>query len=107
LNNPINVSDIIDNSKIGRFQVATFVLCAPSLIMDGFDVQAMGFVGPEFNQEWGLTGAQFGQILAATNFGVLIDSLLFTMLTRVGDFSCRFSRSLPGDSPCDGPCETH
>lgn len=76
----IHLAELIDNRGIGRFQIVTFTLCAASLIMDGFDVQAMGFVGPELNREWGLAPGQFGQILAATNFGVLVGSLLFTML---------------------------
>ena len=64
--NRINISELIDHSRIGRFQAVTFALCAASLIMDGFDVQAMGFVGPELIREWGLKPAQFGQILGAT-----------------------------------------
>lgn len=76
----INVSELIDNSKVGRFQILLFVLCAMSLIMDGFDVQAMGYVAPEVIPELGMSGGQLGSILAAANVGVLIGSLLFTML---------------------------
>jgi len=81
----INISDVVDNSRVGRFQIITFALCAASLIMDGWDVQAISFVGPEIRPEWGLTGQQFGQILAVTNVGVLIGSLVFTVLAdRIG-----------------------
>jgi AAHS family 4-hydroxybenzoate transporter-like MFS transporter len=81
----VNVSDLIDNTKIGRFQILLFGLCAMSLIMDGFDVQAMGYVAPEVIRELGMSGGQLGSILAAANFGVLIGSLLFTMLAdRIG-----------------------
>lgn len=76
----ISVTDLIDNSRIGRFQIVTFALCAASLIMDGWDVQAISFVGPEIRPEWQLTGQQFGQILSWTNVGVLIGSIVFTVL---------------------------
>lgn len=81
----INVTDLIDNSKVGRFQSVTFALCAASLIMDGWDVQAISFIGPEIRPEWQLTGQQFGQILSWTNVGVLIGSIVFTVLAdKVG-----------------------
>ena len=78
----INISDFIDNSKIGAFQVGLFTLCAMGLIIDGFDVQALGYVGPAVIEEMGMDTRQLGNVLAATNFGVLLGSLLFTM---VGD----------------------
>ena|SRR5437762_10733762 len=36
----IDISEAIDQSKIGAFQTGIFILCALCLIMDGFDVQA-------------------------------------------------------------------
>ncbi len=76
----LNVSDVIDGSKIGQFQVTLFALCAMSLIMDGFDVQAMGYVGPEIINEFGIPGGQIGTIVSAGFVGVLIGSLFFTVL---------------------------
>ncbi|HEX7076710.1 MAG TPA: MFS transporter [Hyphomicrobiaceae bacterium] len=76
----LNISDLIDNNKVSRFQIMLFVLCAMSLIMDGFDVQAMGYVAPEVIRELGMSGGQLGSILAAANVGVLVGSLFFTML---------------------------
>lgn len=76
----LNVSDVIDGSRIGRFQAGLFTLCALSLIMDGFDVQAMGYVGPEIIGEFGIPGSQIGPIVSAGLVGILIGSLLFTVL---------------------------
>ena len=76
----VDVAELIDNSKVGTFQIMLFALCAMSLIMDGFDVQAMGYVAPEVIPELGMSGAQLGTVLAAANFGVLFGSLLFTIL---------------------------
>lgn len=81
----IDVGELIDRQPIGRFQVKLFALCAMSLIMDGFDVQAMGYVAPEVIAELGMSGSELGAILAATNVGLLLGALLFTMLTdRIG-----------------------
>ena len=76
----LNVTDLIDNSKIGRFQIGLFSLCAMSLLMDGFVVQAMGYVAPEVIIELGMSDPQLGNVLAAANFGLLIGALFFTML---------------------------
>jgi len=42
----IDISEAIDQSKIGAFQTGIFILCALCLIMDGFDVQALGYLAP-------------------------------------------------------------
>jgi AAHS family 4-hydroxybenzoate transporter-like MFS transporter len=78
----VNVTDVIDRSPIGAFQIWMFVICALCLIMDGFDVQAMGYMLPALSQEWKASSASLGGVLGAGNFGVLIGALTFTM---VGD----------------------
>ena len=42
----INIGEVLENSPIGPLQIRVFALCMICLIMDGFDVQAMGYVGP-------------------------------------------------------------
>jgi len=76
----IDVAEVIDRRPIGRFQIMLFALCAMSLIMDGFDVQAMGYVAPEVIAELGMSGSELGTVLAAANFGLLLGALLFTVL---------------------------
>ena len=76
----VNVSDLIDDSSISPFQTRLFLLCALCLIFAGFDVQAMGYVAPVISPELGIERGQMGAILGAANFGVLVGSLLFTML---------------------------
>jgi AAHS family 4-hydroxybenzoate transporter-like MFS transporter len=78
--NEIRIADVIDGSKIGSLQVTLFILCAACLIMDGFDVQAVGYVAPSIIKEWKIPGSTLGNMLASGNFGVLVGSLLFTML---------------------------
>ena len=81
----INIPEILANSQIGPLQRRVFVLCLLSLIIDGFDVQAMGYVVPALSSAWGVPPAEFRTVLPAANFGVLIGSLVFSPLAdRVG-----------------------
>src|SRR5882724_5421998 len=75
----INVTEVIDNSQVRSFQIGVFVLCGLCLIMDGFDVQSWGFVAPSLFGEWGIASAA-GRVASFTLTGVLIGSLLFSML---------------------------
>jgi len=76
----INIAELLDNSAIGPLQIRVFALCMISLIMDGFDVQAMGYVGPAVSKELGLSPTQLGSVFGAANFGVLIGSLALSMV---------------------------
>ena len=76
----LNIADIVDRSRIGALQIGLFALCALCLIMDGFDVQAVGYTAPAIIQEWGIPQAALGPVFGAGNFGVLVGSLVFTML---------------------------
>ena len=65
----VNVADIVDNSKIGSFHVAIGVLCGMCLMIDGFDVQAMGYAAPALIKDWGLAGPVMGPVFSAALFG--------------------------------------
>src|SRR5262252_3272092 len=75
----VNITETIDNSQVRSFQIGVFVLCGLCLIMDGFDVQSWGFVAPALFSEWG-TKSSAGTVASFTLTGVLIGSLLFSML---------------------------
>jgi AAHS family 4-hydroxybenzoate transporter-like MFS transporter len=75
----VRVADVIDNAPVGRLQISLFVLCAACLILDGFDVQVIGYVAPTIFREWGVPPSALGSVLPAGNFGVLLGSLIFTM----------------------------
>jgi AAHS family 4-hydroxybenzoate transporter-like MFS transporter len=78
--NTINIGELLENSQIGPLQIRVFLLCMICLIMDGFDVQAMGYVAPAIVDDWGIPRAQLGGVFAAANFGVLLGSLVFSMV---------------------------
>ena len=82
---PVNVSDVIAHSRLGAFQIGLFILCGLCLIMDGFDVQAIGFVAPRLIEEWKISGALLGSVLSAALVGILFGSILLSMLAdRIG-----------------------
>ena len=74
----VNIPELLAKSRIGPLQKRVFALCLMTLIIDGFDVQAMGFVIPALSAAWNIEPAQFRTVLPAANFGVLIGSLLFS-----------------------------
>jgi AAHS family 4-hydroxybenzoate transporter-like MFS transporter len=78
--NSVNIPELLAKSPIGPLQRRVFVLCLMTLIIDGFDVQAMGYVIPALSAAWKVEPSQFRTVLPAANFGVLIGSLLFSPL---------------------------
>jgi MFS transporter, AAHS family, 4-hydroxybenzoate transporter len=76
----INIAELIDETPINRSQFAVFALCAACLMMDGFDVQSLSYVAPALVQDFKIPNSALGPVFAATNFGVLIGSLVLSVL---------------------------
>jgi MFS transporter, AAHS family, 4-hydroxybenzoate transporter len=76
----INIGELLGTSPIGRLQMRVFVLTMASLIMDGFDVQAMSYVAPAIVQDWKIDGGALRLVFPAANVGVLIGSIVFSMV---------------------------
>jgi len=76
----VNVADVIDHSPISGAQIKLFVLCGLCLLMDGFDVQVMGFVAPALIEAWKIPGPALTPVLTAGNLGILVGALIFTMV---------------------------
>lgn len=77
---PVNIPALIDASKLSRFQIWILVLVGLTVVMDGFDVQAMGFVAPAIIKEWGVSKAELGPVFGAGLFGMLVGSLSLSVL---------------------------
>ena len=83
--NVINVTELVDNAPFSALHWRAFTLCMACLVMDGFDVQALGYTAPSIIREWGVPNAALGPVFAAANFGVLLGALLCSMLAdRIG-----------------------
>ena len=81
----VEISQLLDSTKISAFQAGIFFLCGLCLIMDGFDVQALGYLAPAIIKDWQLTPAQMGPVLSAALFGILVGSIVFSAIAdRIG-----------------------
>ena len=80
----IDVSRVIDDSRVGGFQLGVYVLCGAALIMDGFDVQSWGYVAPSVFAEWQIPSAA-GRVGSTALLGLLLGLICFSMLAdRIG-----------------------
>jgi hypothetical protein len=81
----VDVGALIDRNPIGAYQVGMLLMCGLCLIMDGFDVQAMGYVAPALLAEWDIPRAALGPVFGAGLFGMLIGSLVLSVVAdRLG-----------------------
>ena len=77
--NPVDVADIIDARGLGPFQIGVFILVGLFLIMDGFDVQAMGYVAPAVIDDWGIESADMRWAFSSGLIGLFIGAIFFGM----------------------------
>lgn len=81
----IDIPTVIDASRVGAFQIWILVLVGLTVVIDGFDVQAMGFVAPAIIDAWGIDKASLGPVFGAGLLGMLLGSLFFSVLAdKVG-----------------------
>src|SRR5512147_1120828 len=76
----LNLTDFMENCRIGSLQFPVFALCLASLIMDGFDVQGMSYVAPAMLAEWKIPAPTLGPLLSIGHLGVMIGAIVFSML---------------------------
>ena len=83
--NEIDVSAVIDAGSLNRHQIGVFILCGLFLIMDGFDVQSMGYVAPAIITDWKIERETLGPVFSSGLVGLFIGSMLFGMVgDRIG-----------------------
>jgi AAHS family 4-hydroxybenzoate transporter-like MFS transporter len=81
----VDVNALVDESRFGLYQLLVVALCGVCLVMDGFDVQAMGYVAPVVIREWGIAKETLAPVFGAGLFGMLVGSLAFsTLADRIG-----------------------
>jgi AAHS family 4-hydroxybenzoate transporter-like MFS transporter len=81
----VNVSELVDEGRLGPFQLLAFGLLGLSLAMDGFDVQAIGYVAPAIVRDWGVENAAMGPVFGAGLAGLFLGSIAFSVLAdRIG-----------------------
>jgi AAHS family 4-hydroxybenzoate transporter-like MFS transporter len=79
--NTIDVAEIINRQKMGRFQIRVIILCALMQFLDGFDAQAIAYVAPTLRKAWNLGPESLGPVFGAGLAGIFLGSLLIGPLT--------------------------
>jgi MFS transporter, AAHS family, 4-hydroxybenzoate transporter len=80
-----DIAGLINTHPLSSFQKGIMVLIGGVVVMDGFDVQAMGFVAPALTQDWRLDPTALGPIFGAGLLGMLVGSMLLSILAdRIG-----------------------
>lgn len=77
----VNVTELIDRNPLGARQWMVFILCGACMVLDGFDVQAIGYVAPAILQEWQVPKSAMGPVFGAGLFGLLVGSLVLSVLS--------------------------
>src|ERR1700747_3645803 len=81
----VDIAGLINMHPLSSFQKGIMVLISGVVLMDGFDIQAMGFVAPALTQDWHIDPKALGPIFGAGLLGMLIGSMLLSILAdRVG-----------------------
>src|SRR5580658_7237880 len=109
--NEVNVTRLIDDGPITRFQIGVIVCCALVNLFDGADTQSIGVAAPFIAEELGIKIANFGPIfssalvgatLGAASFGPIADRLgrkrlliIATVLIGVFTTLTAFASSVP------------
>src|ERR1700733_897415 len=77
----VDISRILDDQKIGPFQIQLLILSFIVMMFDGYDIGAAAFAGPSLIHEWGLRGPELGVLFSATLISGLIGSPLLGYLS--------------------------
>jgi AAHS family 4-hydroxybenzoate transporter-like MFS transporter len=81
----VDIAGLINTHPLSFFQKGIMVLIGGVVVMDGFDVQAIGFVAPALTQDWHIDPAALGPVFGAGLLGMLFGSMILSMLAdRVG-----------------------
>ena len=76
----IDIAALINTHPLSSFQKQIMVLIGGVVVMDGFDVQAIGFVAPALTEDWHIAPGALGPIFGAGLLGMLIGSMLLSIL---------------------------
>ena len=72
----MTVAQLVDNAPFGPLHGRVLFLCTLVLMLDGYDLAAMGFAIPALARDLGIPAASFGFALSASFVGVAIGSLV-------------------------------
>ncbi len=81
----IDVGRVIDDGRTNALQISVMIMCGLCLVLDGFDVQSIGYVAPAIIHAWGIPKASMGPVFGASLFGLMVGALGLSVLAdRIG-----------------------
>ncbi|MGE8502653.1 MAG: MFS transporter [Pseudomonas sp.] len=72
----LDIQAFLDSRPFGPFQWKILLLCLTVLILDGFDVVAMGFIAPSLIADWNIPREALGIVMSMGLFGLAIGALM-------------------------------
>jgi AAHS family 4-hydroxybenzoate transporter-like MFS transporter len=72
---PLDVRQFIDEQPFSRYQLLVAVMCGALVFMDGYDAQAMGFVGPALRAQLQIGLVPFGRVVSIGLVGMMVGAL--------------------------------
>ena len=81
----VNITDLIDQRRMSRLQIAIVLVCGLVNLLDGMDSQSIGIAAPLIANALGLKMASLGPVFSAALFGAAVGALGFgPVADRVG-----------------------
>jgi len=77
----MNVTTIIDDGAVSGRQKLLFLFCGLTMLVDGFDAQAMGYAAPAVIRDLGLTKGQLAPIFSIGLLGIAVGNFLLGSLS--------------------------
>jgi AAHS family 4-hydroxybenzoate transporter-like MFS transporter len=84
----LDIEELVDGQKFGRFNINLLIWSFLAMVADGFDLAGLASAAPELARSWHLAPRAFAPALSASLFGILFGAPL---LGRAGD---RFGRKI-------------
>ena len=73
----VNVSTLIDSSRLNSFHIRIVALCACLLFFEGFDLNAMSYAAPGLASALAISKLKLGEIFSAGQLGLMLGALVF------------------------------
>ncbi len=77
----LNITSVIDSRKLGIYQIFTISLCGFVMLLDGFDMMIIGYIGPLVAKEWGIAKTALGPVFSLGLAGLMVGFLIFAPLS--------------------------
>jgi len=72
----LEVSAVLDRARFGGLQLLVLAFTFVTLVMDGFDIQAIAFAAPALTREWNIERSALGPVLASALLGMALGAAL-------------------------------